>query len=274
MGLTVGMASVERSLGNFEEAVSLLEDAQSMAETPQEQAQVLSAYASHYAFRGQINAQIESMEQRRALSATFTPALMLIQESVFQAGVYAQAGRSEDALNMISEARSALPPPYDGVVFLGELSVYQILEDADGIEATLPGAESFIVNLNAEIHRWRSVHARGRMHELRGEYQEAIEQYQEEQRLDPTDTSIPVSLARCHRESGDLEQAVSLLEESLRISPYDPLRNYEMALTYEAMGRVDDARTHLNRALEIWVDADPDYKWARRAREAAERIGG
>jgi hypothetical protein len=37
---------------------------------------------------------------------------------------------------------------------------------------------------------------------------------------------------------------------------------------------MEEARTHIHRALEVWSDADPEYKWAERAREAAARIGG
>ncbi|MFC1575988.1 tol-pal system YbgF family protein [Gemmatimonadota bacterium] len=56
-------------------------------------------------------------------------------------------------------------------------------------------------------------------------------------------------------------------------SPWAPKTNYEMALTYEAMGRMEEARTHIQRALEVWAEADPEYRPARLAREAAERIG-
>ena len=47
-----------------------------------------------------------------------------------------------------------------------------------------------------------------------------------------------------------------------------------MALTYEAMGRLEDARTHLGRALEVWAEADPGYRWAQRAEELATRLAG
>jgi len=60
----------------------------------------------------------------------------------------------------------------------------------------------------------------------------------------------------------------------LSVSPYGARNNYEMALTLAAMGRMEEAWVHLDRALEVWADADPTYKWAQRAREAAERVGG
>lgn len=40
------------------------------------------------------------------------------------------------------------------------------------------------------------------------------------------------------------------------------------------MGREDDASRHLERALEVWQDADPGYKDAQKAREALQRLGG
>ena len=64
--------------------------------------------------------------------------------------------------------------------------------------------------------------------------------------LNPSDTGIPMQLARCHRGLGEYDQAVSLLLEALKESPYGPRTNYEMALTYEAMGRMEEARTHIS----------------------------
>ena len=173
---------------------------------------------------------------------------------------------------MVEEARGQLPPPFDAVAVLGEMDIYLILEDADAIEATLPGVENFITSFRAEIHRWRMFYGRGRVHELRGEYQEALEQYREEQSLNPSDTSIPIQLGRCHRELGEYEEAVSLLQEALRVSPFAPKTNYELALTYEAMGRMEDARTHLERALEVWAEADPGYEPAATAREKMAQL--
>ena len=91
--------------------------------------------------------------------------------------------------------------------------------------------------------------------------------------------AAPRNLGRWYRALGELALALSFLQEALRISPYGARNNYEMALTYmaltyEVMGRTEEARTHLDRAIEAWAVADSTYKWAQRAREAAERMGG
>ncbi|MBT8397403.1 MAG: tetratricopeptide repeat protein, partial [Gemmatimonadetes bacterium] len=125
-----------------------------------------------------------------------------------------------------------------------------------------------------EALRPEIANAQGRVHELRGEYPEAIAQYEVGRGLLPNDLGIPQSLGRCHRELGEFDEAVSLFEEVLHISPYNPTANHDLALTYEAMGRPDEARTHLERALEVWSEADEGYGPARQAREALARIGG
>jgi len=273
VGLTVGIASVERALGHFEEALSQLEDAQAMATTPEETGQVHAGYESYYHARGQIGAQIQHMEQRLSEAASYTPGLTLAQQQVMGASTYAEAGRVGDAMALIQQVRAQLPPPANALALLAEVDVLTTVEDADGIEAALPGVVEFIEAYQYEIFRPFVFEAQGKMHEIRGEYREAIQAYEEEQRLDPSDTSIPTLMGRCHRELGEYDESISLIEESLRVSPWSAEYNYEMALTYEAMGRLDEARTHIRRALEVWADADPDYRPAQRAWQAAERIG-
>ena len=216
---------------------------------------------------------LEYQEARLAEALTFQPAFNVAQFSLMGAGLYAEAGREDEAFAQVTEAGTQLAPPFDGLIPLGEMQIYLALEDADAIEATLPGVEAFIDALQYEVIRPAVVNARGRVHELRGEYREAIQQYEEEQRLNPASSTINMKLGRCYRELGELDQAVGHLEEALKSSPFGPRTNYEMALTYEAMGRMNEAREHLRRALDIWSEADSEYRWARRAREAAERIG-
>ena len=180
----------------------------------------------------------------------------------------------DEAWALVQEARSQLAPPYDALVVTGELDIYMTLDDADGIEATLPGVEAFIAQFQYEIFRPGVYLAQGRIHELRGEYREAIQQYEEQRTLSPADTGIPTQLARCYRGLGDYDQSVAFLQEAIAVSPFGPRTNYEMALTYEAMGRMEEARTHINRTLEVWADADPEYRWAQLARGARARIQG
>lgn len=273
VGLLVGLGEVERGAGNLEAALRHYETGLTIASTPEERAQVYSALESFFLTKGQVGSALEYQEDRLLEAPSFQPAFSVAQLRLMGAGLYAEAGREEEAFARVAEAGAELSPPFDGLIPLGEMQIFLALEDADAIEGTLSGVEAFIDLLQYEMLRPTVVSARGFVHELRGEYREAIQQYENEQRLNPGSTTVNMRLGRCHRELGELDEAVGLLQEALKSSPFGPRTNYEMALTYEAMGRMDQAREHLGRSLAIWSEADPNFRWARRAREAAERLG-
>ena len=48
--------------------------------------------------------------------------------------------------------------------------------------------------------------------------------------------------------------------------PFHPEAHYEMALLNSDRGKTNKALEHSNVALEIWKDADPEFKPAQEAR--------
>jgi tetratricopeptide (TPR) repeat protein len=274
VGLMVGMGTVEQASGNFDEALEQYDVAMAAAGTPEERAQVYSAMEAYHMARGQVLRSIEIMEKRLAEAPAYLPGFLVVQQSLLEAGTYAEVGRVEEAWSLVEEARAQLTPPFDAMAPLGDMDIYLALEDADGIEAAVPAVEEFITAVQYEIVRPALLSAQGEAKALRGEYREAIQFFEEQRRLAPARNSPIVALGRCYRELGEYDEAVAHLQDALRVSPFSARTNYEMALTYEAMGRREEARTHIDRALEVWMDADPGYRWAQRAREAAARIGG
>ncbi|MEE8585023.1 MAG: hypothetical protein V3T83_09250 [Acidobacteriota bacterium] len=45
-----------------------------------------------------------------------------------------------------------------------------------------------------------------------------------------------------------------------------------MALIYQGLGKGQQAVEYLGTALEVWKEADPEFKPARKARDALARI--
>jgi len=268
------MGTAERTLGRFDEALRQYDAAMASAGTPEERVEVHSALTSYYESRGQMGRAVEHLEQRLAEEGSYLPGLYAALGQLGAADKYVEAGREAEAFAMVEEIRSQVPPPFDALAAIGDLNIHLARDDADAVETTLPALEAIITNLQMELLRPRMAYAQGRIHELRGEFREAIEAYEEERLLSPSDRAIPRQLGRCYRELGEFDLSLSLMQEALRVSPYGARTNYETALTYEAMGRLEDARTHLDRALEVWADADPTYQRAQRAREALARIQG
>lgn len=75
------------------------------------------------------------------------------------------------------------------------------------------------------------------------------------------------SIARCYRHLNDYEKAEEEILIALKYRPFDPVNNYEAAMLYIAMGEEDKGMLYLEKANNIWRDADPDYEKANEAKE-------
>lgn len=158
---------------------------------------------------------------------------------------------------------------------LAYLDIYLELENPDSAEAALIGVEQLIQALGVEALRRRVVNARGRIHELRGQYQDAIAQYRRELELAPTNLEVHTAIGRAYRQLGELDDAAEHINATLRVHPFDPEAHYELALVYADDGDYDKAGEHLETALSIWDEADAEYRPAADARtKLAELQGG
>jgi serine/threonine protein kinase len=63
-------------------------------------------------------------------------------------------------------------------------------------------------------------------------------------------------------------QAEAAILSGLSQEPSQPFLYAMLGLTYKDMGRRDDALLHLRKAMDIWKDADPDFKPAKDPRRA------
>jgi tetratricopeptide (TPR) repeat protein len=184
------------------------------------------------------------------------------------------SGDTARALALLAEWGGQLQPPFDAFRVFGDLDVALELEQPARIDSAAAALDSVIEALSYEVFRPGVVYARGQAHYLRGEFREAIASWERERELSPGDPSVPRQLGQAYRDLGDLRKAEDALYEARRIRPADPRTLYEIALLDAARGRREAAIENLRRALEIWVDADPTYKWARRAREKLAELEG
>ncbi len=75
-----------------------------------------------------------------------------------------------------------------------------------------------------------------------------------------------------HRRASQLEEAEKEILTGLELEPSHPFFHAMLGLTYKDMGRGEDALSHLEKAMEIWKDADPDFDPAREPREALAEL--
>lgn len=83
----------------------------------------------------------------------------------------------------------------------------------------------------------------------------------------PTAKTVNVYIGRCYRNLREFEKAEEYILKALKIHPFEPEANYEIALVYWDMDNKQKALEHLEKALYVWEDADPEYKPAKKARD-------
>ena len=84
---------------------------------------------------------------------------------------------------------------------------------------------------------------------------------------DPSDYDAYYRMGRCYRLIGEYDKALTNLQKCIEHRPYNGLYNYELGLLYHDMGRGKDAVASLERAMDVWENADSSYRYAADARE-------
>ena len=272
ISVLTSLAQLERHFGNFEAEIVQLESALERSKTPQERSGVLGALKGAYEWRGQMQRAIEYMHQGWDENEKFAPPVAVMLQRLGALDTYIKGGEIDVARTTFESIGSQLTPPWDALLAIGELGMALELDDADAADAALPGVESFIETFGVESLRSLVVYARGRISELREQYEDAIASYQEQLERDPSDISTHTEIGRCYRELGELDAAEEHLLRSLMVSPFSPTIHYQLALVFADRGERDQALQHLETALEVWKDADPAFKPAREAREKLDEL--
>jgi tetratricopeptide (TPR) repeat protein len=257
------LAGLARNLGDFVGAVRQYDEALAAARTPEAKSQVHHSLVHYYEMRGETRRAIEQVELYLEHLARASSPFNVTMERLAHLELHVAAGREAEARQVLKSVENQFAAPFDRLRSVGTLQIELERENPDAALAALTELEAFIESLALETLRPRAVAARARVHEMRGEWQQAIAQYEEQLRLTPTDLKIHTSLGRCQRMLGRQREAEAHFQQALRIFPADPRLNYEAALLYLDTGDRARAREHLARAAQAWTAADPEFKLAR-----------
>jgi tetratricopeptide (TPR) repeat protein len=261
----ISLADIERKTGNFDKALEQYQAVLEKSKTPEHRGNVYNSLEEYYELRGQINKSIEYMHIEWSEREKYWSPLNFQLNKLFDLRQYAKADKEDVAFEAIQNIK--LYSAFERAISIGYLLIYMEMEDADNIEKTLPEAEKTVIALGfgevmAIIYAGQAI-----LHELREEYDLAVEDYEKAQEIDPDNPVITNSIGRCYRSLKDYKKAQDLLKKVLKILPYHPEALYELALVYREQGENEKALEHLNKALTIWADADPEYKPAKKARD-------
>ncbi len=268
------LGTVAFNLGRFEDSRRLHEQSLEVAKSSQERASAYSQLSYHHAARHQIAKALEYKELEWAEREERTPRPVVMANYVLpNLELYVSADREERAFEIIRQAENELVPPFSNVIPFAYLGVYVALDDADKASEALAAAEELAQQMEAGWVRDDLLAARGWIHELRGEYEQAIESYQEALELKPQDVTRLRFIGRCYRMLGRLAEAEAALAKNLTVTRYNAKTHYEIALVYADMGDGARAIEHLTIAARVLEGADATCETAQKVREKLAELG-
>ncbi|MDH3734374.1 MAG: tetratricopeptide repeat protein [Gemmatimonadota bacterium] len=269
------LAGIAYDLADWPEAERLYDDAEGLARTAADRAAMYEARAGYHVRRGQIEAAIEDRAlELPLLSQAGAPPLQVLQRRLQTLTRFVLAQRPEAALDSAAALAAQFEAPFDQLSGIGELAIYNLIGDPDGLEAAIAKVEGVIQTLGVEALRSNVVFAGGRVLELRGDCASALSEYRRAIEMDPAATAWGRAAARCLRTLGRADEAASELEPVFVRSPNAPRSLVELAMIESERGNLDLAVAHLERALDVWAGADPGYAPAEEARSLLAGLAG
>ncbi len=165
---------------------------------------------------------------------------------------YIIAGNPDRAFQIVDSLEKQLGPPLDYLVPFSYLIIYLEQEKVENIEKNLEEVVAFTEARELGIFQFFLEFAKGKLHELRSEYDHAIQQYERVLDLQPASKSMHFQMGRCYRLKKDYKKAEDHMQEILAIHPFWPEEVYELGLVYADWGGNDKALEYLRKAQNIW----------------------
>ena len=261
----VTLGEIETDLGRLGDARDKYNDALTACKSPGDFARVYGELLAFYRLQGQLKKALEYQDLLTEALEQSQPPLMVTIFRMQNINILIQAGKEKEAASLLKSIESQLQPPMDKSMALGYLQFYLETEDADQAEKAMAGVEEWIQLTGAQSLRPWMLRSQGRIEEIRGNYESAISSYQQSLEMDPTAIRINGFIGRCLRKHAQYKQARSYVDKVLKTKPFHPEFHYEAALILHQMGKPEEALAHLDKALLIWKDADPEFKPAQKA---------
>lgn len=271
--LALGLVDLDLRLGEFDSARAALTRELDRIETSRDRSKVHSRLMNLESLTGHPDAVVSAADSMyRAMLEFRNP----LQVEVIMAMILPRLstdGRPDEALERLRAARSRISKPFDKMTGASIARVLADLGRTDEARVALAEAVEIIDNLGYETLRPHVYLAEGRIAEIEGDLDLAIDRYRAAVEAAPQrEPNFALPLARTLRLDGKRKESRELLDELLVRWPGLPEGYLELALLLEESGKIEEARGHLRHARSAWSDADPDFPAAARAAELAGRI--
>ncbi|MCP4218280.1 MAG: tetratricopeptide repeat protein, partial [bacterium] len=263
------LATISIKLGEFDKALEQTRDALAFCQTPKDKAKVYETLTEIHKTKGQPKQALENTKLYLDQLENYLMPIQVTIRRTLSADDFVVTGKIKQGLAVLDKMKSRIVPAYGFIIDIVYLEIYMYLKKPAKVEEYLQVFKKKVDITQEQNYLVLDYKVRSYLHEAKEEYTEAIDLCRKGLALQPGRNSLLLRISRCARKSNQFDGIASSLQKYLKTDPFNPQFNFELSLVYSDMGDKENAAKYLKTALEIWKDAEPDYKPARLAREKA-----
>ena len=281
---TLRLVIIAARKGNENKARQLLEQADALAQTPNDRGEVHQASSFLEARLGRIDAAIEQLyAAEEFFRQTLAPFQVALETYYPIVGLNLHRGDVERAEAALASGMGMLQPPMDKFLAFCEAEILVQRGALDQAGQALVRGEEIIEQFKLDSLRFQITLVEANIHEARGDYDGETNSLKLAlQQIDRSFIAAELyahyvpklyaDLANAQVLAGDLDGAEESLDRGFRLDPSEPNLWSAKARLQKASGMSLLAVASINYALAIWQDADPQFDEWKEARALASEI--
>lgn len=267
----LGLAKIKGLQGLVDEGIADMDRLVLKAENDNDRVKILSEKEILLMFSGRLHEAMNVVEQMSEYSQSFMDPLsqgMMYDSKIAAYFVYLQDKAA--AWEVMQNLRSKTKPPFDQILYMIEMDVYDESGDYDKSAEALNKFETYVKQNKMVIYNQFIIAAKAKKARLAGNYEEAIKLH--DQAITESKQSF-VTLDSLHVlddllfqkaltlfETGQYSAAVDSLEDVLQ---RNPLNGQVMLLKSKALiqqNKTPQAKELINQVKQLWINADAEFK--------------
>lgn len=266
----IGMAKATAMLGDVDAAVFQLNELLDKKNTDRENFNILRQKIEFFIETGQLNSAIEVLKKSDVYAKNvLSPLVYMFETKGTKIDILVKQGQFKQATDYALEMRKNAKPPFSDIVSVFLINIYRIQGDREQFNNELKLFEGFLETFPASFYNqlvtaWKAKSAYwdnklGLSIKL---LDQAIEESKQSilglQTFAMIDELI-YSKAAVLFENGQIQIAFNSLGLLLKRNPLYAKAYYLKALMYKHENNTEKAIESINKAKEIWKNADPDF---------------
>jgi tetratricopeptide (TPR) repeat protein len=267
------LAGIEEDLGNMDKALELYEKGLAVAKIPEDSADIYQNIQQHYSRIGQPQKAIDLMFERFArLEKKFLTEVSYKEELLWPQTyyLYAECGKVRELHEMVRAYLAEFKPENEEAKCMSTMLLYLFENDGEGLRNTWRKCQStYEKNASTnEIYLGQAF-----MAEANGDYESASMIFKRIVENSP-DYFFSSRLVDIYLKMNEPDKAMTLIEKMYVEEPNYPKTHLQKARIYVQKKDKKNALIYVNKALEIWKDADECFLPVKEAKALKAELEG